>query len=70
MRKIYYQESEEVEPGVYMHINYMNNTVILLDKYAHDFYESFYDGEPPATNPELLKIFNALRKSNFIVDDN
>lgn len=70
MRKIYYQESEEVEPGVYMHINYMNNTVILLDKYAHDFYEGFYDGEPPATNPELLKIFNALRKSNFIVDDN
>ena len=70
MRKIYYQESEEVEPGVYMHINYMNNTVILLDKYAHDFYESFYDGEPPATNPELLNIFNTLRKSNFIVDDN
>lgn len=53
-----------------MHINYMNNTVILLDKYAHDFYEGFYDGEPPATNPELLKIFDALWKSNFIVDDN
>lgn len=48
----------------------MNNTVILLDKYAHDFYEGFYDGEPPATNSVLLKIFNALRKSNFIVDDN
>lgn len=24
-----------------MHINYMNNTVILLDKYAHDFMRVF-----------------------------
>lgn len=68
MRKIFYQVSEEIEDGVFMHVNCMNGVILLLDKYAHTLYENFSD-MPVAPNDLDSKILLSLKKHQFIVEN-
>ena len=68
MRKQYYQVSEEIENGVFMHLNCMNEAILLLDRKAHTLYENIT--ETPFVSCALdNKILKSLKENQFIVDD-
>lgn len=65
MRKTYYQDSEEIYDNVFMHINYMNNAIILLDKIGHEFLENPNDSVDAVSHG----MAETLIKLGFLIDD-
>lgn len=66
MKRNFYQTFEEVENNCFLHINFMNETYLLLDKYAHDIYENTNAPDPIAEKDTNL--YEALANNGFIID--
>lgn len=67
MKKNYYQDHARIAEGNYVHINYLNNSIILLDEVTHDAYENIDDvSSLESSFPQLYKL---LFDNGFIVSD-
>lgn len=65
MKRNYYQTFEEIAPGYFLHANFMNETYLFLDSYAHNIYEG-------SENVDEIKdkdseLYEELSKHDFII---
>ncbi len=65
MRKIYYQDSCEIQDGVFLHINYFNGAIVILDHEGHEFYENI----PNSSVEQYQDLWDSLKRMDFIVED-
>lgn len=65
MKKTFYQESCEIQDGMFLHINYLNGAFVILDKEGHDFYENV----PGSFSEDKRELWDSLKSMDFIIDD-
>lgn len=67
MKKSYYQLHTKVDKDYYLHIGFMNNSFVLLNRELHDLYSNTEDVDSLKTqNP---KLYNTLVEHGFIISD-
>lgn len=67
MKHNYFQSFEKTPDGYYIHINFMDDTYLLLDEYAHNLYTlTECPSDIMSESPEL---YNALCDNGFIISD-
>lgn len=67
MKRNFYQLYEEVGSNCFLHINFMNETYMMLDKYAHNIYENTkVPGQIKDKDPQ---VYEALVNNGFIIDN-
>jgi uncharacterized protein len=67
MKKIYYQDFEQINSKYYLHVNFMNDTFMFMDEKAHNAYINIKDvSEIKETD---MNLYQNLLKYGFIVDD-
>lgn len=67
MKRSYYQLHTKVNKDYYLHIGFMNNSFVLLNRELHDLYTNTEDVDSlKSQNP---KLYNTLVEHGFIISD-
>lgn len=67
MKKSYYQLSTKVDKNYFLHINFMNNSYIILNRELHKMYENADSVDGLQTQNKML--YKALVEYEFIIND-